>query len=38
MLEQIAAIRRAAATWRTGQDAKGPGPDGQVRDIIEFLL
>jgi integrase len=37
-LEQIAAIRRAAARWRTGEDVKGPRPDGQVRDIIEVLL
>ena len=38
MLEQIAAIRHAAANWRTGEDAKGPRPDGQVRDLIEVLL
>jgi len=38
MLEQIAAIRHAAATWRTGEDVKGPRPDGQVRDLIEVLL
>jgi integrase len=38
MLELIAAIRRAAASWRTGEDVKGPRPDGQVRDIIEVLL
>ncbi len=36
--EQIAAIRHAAANWRTGEDVKGPRPDGQVRDIIEVLL
>jgi integrase len=37
-IEQIAAIRRAAAQWRTGPDVKGPKPDGQVRDAIEVLL
>ena len=38
MLEQIAAIRRAAVCWRTGEDVKGPRPDGQVRAIIEVLV
>ena len=37
-LEQIAAIRRAAASWRTGEDVREPRPDGQVRHIIEVLL
>jgi site-specific recombinase XerD len=37
-LEQIAAIRLAAATWRTGPHIKGPKPDGQVRDALEVLL
>ncbi|MCX6397444.1 MAG: tyrosine-type recombinase/integrase [Propionibacteriales bacterium] len=37
-LEQIAAIRAAAANWRTGPGQPGPKPDGQVRDIIEVLL
>lgn len=37
-LEQIAAIRAAAATWRTGPGLPGPKNDGQVRDIIEVLL
>lgn len=37
-LEQIAAIRRAAATWRTDPKLRGPKSDGQVRDIIEVLL
>lgn len=37
-LEQIAAIRRAAALWRTGPNVRGPKPDGQVRDAIEVLL
>ena len=37
-LEQIAAIRAAAANWRTGSGRPGPKPDGQVRDIIEVLL
>ena len=37
-LEQIAAIRQAAATWRTDPKARGPKNDGQVRDIIEVLL
>lgn len=37
-LEQIAAIRLAAATWRSEPSLPGPKPDGQVRDIIEVLL
>ena len=37
-LEQIAAIRAAAATWRTGPGLPGPKNDGQARDIIEILL
>lgn len=37
-LEQIAAIRAAAAAWRTEPGLAGPRPDGQVRDIIEVLL
>jgi integrase len=37
-LEQVAAIRVAAARWRTGPNVMGPKPDGQVRDAIEVLL
>ncbi len=37
-LEQIAAIRVAAANWRTESGLPGPKPDGQVRDVIEVLL
>ena len=37
-LGQIAAIREAAARWRTEPGLPGPRPDGQVRDIIEVLL
>ena len=37
-LEQIAAIREAAAIWRSEPGLPGPKPDGQVRDIIEVLL
>lgn len=37
-LDQIAAIRKAAASWRTEPGLPGPRPDGQVRDIIEVLL
>jgi integrase len=37
-LEQIAAIRVAAANWRSEPGLPGPKPDGQVRDIIEVLL
>lgn len=37
-LEQIAAIRVAAAKWRSEPGLPGPKPDGQVRDIIEVLL
>jgi hypothetical protein len=37
-LQQIAAIREAAAKWRTDPGQPGPKPDGQVRDIIEILL
>lgn len=36
--EQIAAIRIAARDWRTGDDVKGPKPDGQVCDLIEVML
>lgn len=36
--DQIAAIRAAARNWRTGEDVKGPRPDGQVRDLIEVML
>jgi integrase len=36
-LEQIAAIRAAAAAWRIGPDRKGPKPDDKVRDLIEVL-
>ena len=37
-LGQIAAIRKAAAGWRSEPGLPGPKPDGQVRDIIEVLL
>lgn len=37
-LDQIQAIRTAAAAWRTGPRVRGPRPDGTVRDIIEVLL
>ena len=37
-LGQIAAVRVAAANWRTEPGRPGPKPDGQVRDIIEVLL
>lgn len=37
-LEQIAAIRQAAASWRAQPGLPGPKADGQVRDIIEVLL
>jgi hypothetical protein len=37
-LEQITAIRKAAATWRSEPGLPGPRPDGQIRDIIEVLL
>lgn len=37
-LEQIAAIRAAAAVWRTGPEVQGPKPNPQVRDITEVLL
>ena len=37
-LEQIAAIRAAAAVWRTGPEVKGPKPNPQVWDITEVLL
>lgn len=37
-LEQVAAIRAAAAAWRTEPGRPGPKPDGQVRDMIEILL
>ena len=37
-IDQIAAIREAAVTWRSEPGLPGPKPDGQVRDIIEVLL
>jgi integrase len=37
-IDQIAAIRAAAARWRSEPGLPGPKPDGQVRDIIEVLL
>lgn len=37
-IDQIAAIREAAVTWRSEPGLPGPKPDGQVRDIIEILL
>ncbi len=37
-LDQIAGIRKAAASWRTQPGLPGPRPDGQVRDIIDVLL
>ncbi len=37
-LDQVQAIRAAAASWRTGPGVKGPKPDGQVRDALEVLL
>ncbi|WP_225754852.1 tyrosine-type recombinase/integrase [Actinotalea sp. Marseille-Q4924] len=37
-LDEVQAIRAAAAGWRTGPDVKGPRPDGTVRDICEVLL
>jgi integrase len=37
-IDQITAIRKAAAHWRTEPGLPGPKPDGQVRDIIEILL
>jgi integrase len=37
-LDQIAAIRAAAANWRSDPGLPGPRPDGKVRDIIEVLL
>ncbi|WP_298458147.1 tyrosine recombinase XerC [uncultured Cellulomonas sp.] len=37
-LEQVQALRAAAASWRTGPNVKGPKPDGKVRDICEVLL
>lgn len=37
-IDQIAAIRKAAAKWRSEPGLPGPRPDGQVRDIIEVLL
>src|SRR4051794_38344431 len=37
-IDQIAAIRTAAAQWRSDPGLPGPKPDGQVRDIIEVLL
>ena len=37
-LAQIAAIRLAAANWRTEPGQPGPKPHGQVRDLIEVVF
>lgn len=37
-IAQIAAIRAAAAAWRTEPGLSGPKSDGQVKDLIEVLL
>jgi integrase len=37
-LEQVQAIRVAAANWRAGAAVSGPKPDGKVRDVCEVLL
>lgn len=37
-LDQVAAIRAAAASWRSEPGLPGPKSDGNVRDIIEVLL
>lgn len=36
-LEEVQAIRAAAAIWRREPSRKGPKPDDKVRDIIEVL-
>lgn len=36
--EQIAAIRAAAAAWRTAEGTMGPKPDGLIRDLVEVML
>lgn len=37
-LDQVQAIRAAAAAWRTDAGVLGPKPDGMVRDVCEVLL
>lgn len=37
-LDQVQALRAAAARWRRGPEVKGPKPDDKVRDGIEILL
>jgi integrase len=36
-LEQVQAIRAAAAAWRREPGRKGPKPDDKVRDVVEVL-
>jgi hypothetical protein len=36
-LEQVQAIRGAAAAWRREPGRKGPKPDDKVRDVVEVL-
>lgn len=36
-LEQVQAIRAAAAAWRRDPGRRGPAPDDKARDIIEVL-
>ncbi len=37
-LDELQAIREAAAAWRTGRGLPGPRPDGQLPDIIEVMV
>ncbi|WP_345750912.1 tyrosine-type recombinase/integrase [Microbacterium rhizophilus] len=37
-MDELELIREAAGNWRSGTSARGPRPDGQVRDVIEVLL
>ena len=35
---ELARLRHAVATWRTGGNVHGPKPDGQLAEVIETIL
>lgn len=37
-VDELQAIRHAAANWRAGRKISGPKPDGQLPEIIEVML
>ena len=37
-LQQLAAVREAVRTWRTGPEVRGPKQDGQLAQIFDVIL